>query len=348
MGRLRWPVPQVPSVGALADFLGLEIGELEWFADVRGRERDVSDEPLRHYTYGSLPRADGPPRLIERPKHCLKALQRRLLHELLDWIPAHDATHGFTRGRSVLTHASAHSGKHVVLRVDLEDFFASVSAGRVYGILRAAGYPEAVAHMLTGLMTNVVPGAVWHAVARPSDAPGIGKHHRLGRQLARPHLPQGAPTSPALANLAAFRLDRRLSGLAGALDLEYTRYADDLVFSGSLRLASIARGLRSTIAMIATDEGFRVNQSKSTLATRAGCQRVCGVIVNEHPNIAREEYDTLKAIIHNSVRHGPASQNRAGLENFRGHLLGRIAWIETLNPPRGAKLRRALSSVTWE
>lgn len=81
--------------------------------------------------------------------------------------------------------------------------------------------------------------------------------------------------------------------------------------------------------------------------TRAGRQRVCGVIVNEHPNIAREEYDTLKAIIHNCVRHGPASQNRHGVNDFRAHLLGRIAWIETLNPARGQKLRRAVSSITW-
>jgi hypothetical protein len=286
--------------------------------------------------------------LIERPKRRLKQLQRRLLHDLLDWIPAHDAAHGFTRGRSVVTHVAAHTAKHVVLRMDLEDFFASVPAGRVFAILRTAGYPEAVAHPLTGLMTNTVPATVWRRLPRPHEMSAIAKHHRFGGRLAQPHLPQGAPTSPALANLAAFRLDRRLAGAAASLGLDYTRYADDLVFSGPSNLMRLAAGLRTQVAAIAADEGFRINHAKSTLATRAGRQRVCGVIVNQHPNIAREEYDTLKAMIHNCARDGPASQNRSGINNFRAHLVGRIAWVEALNPQRGEKLRRGLSDISWE
>ena len=137
--------------------------------------------------------------MIERPKARLKEIQRWILREMLVWIPVHDAAHGFVRGRSARTHASAHLGRRLVMRFDLEDFFASVSAARVYGIFRTAGYPEAVAHMLTGLCTNVVP----------VDEPVSG---RLARRLATPHLPQGAPTSPALANLAAYRLDCRLAG----------------------------------------------------------------------------------------------------------------------------------------
>jgi RNA-directed DNA polymerase len=349
MGRVRWPVPHLASIGALAEFLELETGEFDWFADVRGLERGVLDLPLGHYTYATLPRGqDRAPRLIERPKRRLKALQRRLLHELLDLIPAHGAAHGFTRGRSVVTHATAHAAKPVVLRMDLEDFFASVSAGRVFAMMRTAGYPEAVAHALTGLMTNVVPTAVLQRLPRPRELHAIAKHHRLVRRLAQPHLPQGAPTSPALANLAAFRLDRRLAALAAALGLDYTRYADDLVFSGPFRLAAVAGGLRTRVAAIAADEGFRVNQSKSALMTRAGRQRVCGVVVNEHPNVAREEYDTLKAIIHNCVRHGPVGQNRGGVDDFRAHLLGRIAWFATVNPARGEKLQRAMSDVVWD
>ena len=102
MVRPRWPVPRIDTVGDLAAWLALEVGELEWFADVRGLERVVDDERLRHYRYVHLPRKSGPPRVIERPKPRLKALQRRILHELLDWIPVHDAAHGFVRGRSAV------------------------------------------------------------------------------------------------------------------------------------------------------------------------------------------------------------------------------------------------------
>jgi hypothetical protein len=114
------------------------------------------------------------------------------------------------------------------------------------------------------------------------------------------------------------------------------------------RLVRVANTLRRAVAAIARDEGFTVNESKSMLATRAGRQRVCGVIVNEHVNVPRREYDVLKAILHNSAVHGPASQNREALPDFHAHLLGRISWVGSLNPMRGEKLRRQLAAITWQ
>jgi RNA-directed DNA polymerase len=346
-GRRRWPVPEISSLPLLAEFLQLSDGRLDWLADARGFERTVPDTRLRNYHYAWLPRRYGPPRLIERPKAQLKSIQRRLLHELLDWIPAHEAAHGFTRGRSARSHAAIHVGSYFVLRLDLEDFFASVSAGRVFGIFRTAGYPEPVAYQLTALTTNAVPVAEWAALPRPTTPPLIQAHHRLGRRLATPHLPQGAPTSPALANLAAFSLDRRLSGLARALGASYSRYADDLTLSGPRRLARHSGRIRATIAEIAGEEGFRVNERKTVFATRAGRQRVCGIVVNEHPNVTRAEYDELKAILHNAARDGPAAQNRSGVPHFREHLMGRIAWVEALNPQRGSRLRERFARIDW-
>ncbi|MGH2898880.1 MAG: reverse transcriptase family protein, partial [Solirubrobacteraceae bacterium] len=347
MGRMRWPVPALASVGELAAFLELSDGELAWLADTRGLERTASDERLRNYAYGTLPRGARPVRVIERPKRRLKALQRRVLHEILDWVPAHDSAHGFTRGRSAISNAAAHTGARVVVRMDLEDFFASIQARRVYGIFRASGYPEAVAHALTGLTTNVVPVATWASLPVPRVLPEIAAHRMLGRRLATAHLPQGAPTSPALANLAAFGLDRRLHGLALAVGATYTRYADDLAFSGGGLLLARAGELRARIASIAREEGFTVNERKSALMTRAGRQRVCGIVVNEHPNVARTEYDRLRAILHNCAVRGPAGENRAGVGDFRAHLRGRVSWVEAVNPPRGAKLRARLERIDW-
>ncbi|MGA2926260.1 MAG: reverse transcriptase family protein [Solirubrobacteraceae bacterium] len=348
MGRRRWPVPELASLAALAGFLSISDGELAWLADARGLERNVADERLRNYRYAAHSRPGGPARVIERPKQRLKAIQRRILHEILDLVPAHDAAHGFTRGRSVASHAARHTGRYVVVALDLEDFFASIAAGRVFGIFRTAGYPESVAYALTALVTNAVPAAVWERVPRPRAASQVAAHHRLGRRLAAAHLPQGAPTSPALANLAAFGLDRRLTGLAASLRLTYTRYADDLTFSGSPALVGAANRLRATVAVIAREEGFVVNARKSMLTTRAGRQRVCGVVVNERLNVPRDEYDVLKAILHNARVHGPGSQNRAAVADFRAHLLGRISWVQSLHPDRGEKLRRRWAAIDWQ
>jgi RNA-directed DNA polymerase len=161
MGRAPWPVPPIANVAELAAFLDLHIGELAWLADARGWERSAADERLRHYRYVWVPRPAGLPRLLECPKRHLKELHRRILSQILDRIPPDEAAHGFRRGHSALTHARRHVGHEVVIGFDLEDFFPSVPAGRVYAIFRTAGYPETVAHTLTALCTNVVPFGEW-------------------------------------------------------------------------------------------------------------------------------------------------------------------------------------------
>jgi hypothetical protein len=347
MAFRRWPVPVLDDVGALGELLALDQSQLAWMADVKSLERTARDERLRHYRYLALPRPGGPVRVIEAPKPRLKAIQRRLLHELLDWIPAHPAAHGFTRGRSAISHAAVHSARHAILRIDLEDFFASVPAGRVYAIFRSAGYPEAVAHTLTGLTTNTVSRSAWHAIPRPTDRALIAPHHRLGRRLAVAHLPQGAPTSPALPNLAAFGLDRRLAALADSLELHYTRYADDIVFSGGGGLRSRAAGVRSLVAQIASDEGFRINPRKTALLTQAVRQQVCGIIVNHHPALSRAEYDRLRAILHRCARDGPTPLPGGTVEDLRAHLLGRIAWVQQLGGPRADRLRAQFAQIDW-
>ncbi|HWI08217.1 MAG TPA: hypothetical protein VNT54_11980 [Solirubrobacteraceae bacterium] len=81
--------------------------------------------------------------------------------------------------------------------------------------------------------------------------------------------------------------------------------------------------------------------------TRAGRQRVCGIVVNDHPNVGCDEFDELRAILHNCATHGPEGQNRAGVRDLRSHLLGRLTWVEAVNPPRGAKLRAHFEQIDW-
>jgi len=347
MGPMRWPVPEIATLADLAAHLDLHLSELEWLADVRGLERSVPAEKLRNYSYRWIPRDRGLPRLLEMPKRRLKEVQRRVLREIVDPIPPHPDAHGFRRGHSALTNARRHTGAGLVIGFDLEDFFASVTGGRVYGIFRGAGYPETVAHRLTALSTNVVSRDAWHELPEPERADLIAKRHRLGRRLATPHLPQGAPTSPALANLAAFGLDRRLSALALATGVTYSRYADDLSFSGGRQLAARAAPFRRLVEEIVEDEGFRLNRRKSWLTSRAGRQAVTGVVVNAHPNLARVEYDRLRATLHDAALHGPEYANRTGVADFRAHLLGRIAWAGSLNPARRHKLDRLFGQITW-
>jgi hypothetical protein len=234
-----------------------------------------------------------------------------------------------------------------VARFDLESFFTSVTAGRVYGIFRRAGYPEPVAHTLAALCTTTTPLPVRQAAPPPAGPFLVQPRRRLLHRLAEPHLAQGSPTSPALANLSAYALDRRLDGLAARLGATYTRYADDLTFSGPRRLVRVAPGLVRLVRTIATDEGFCLHEGKTRIQTGAQRQTVTGVVVNRHLNVARPDYDRLRAVLHDAARSGPHAANRAGHPDFRAHLLGRIDWVVSVNPARAEKLHHAFAAIDW-
>jgi hypothetical protein len=282
-------------------------------------------------------------RIIAGPKPRLKEIQRRILRHVLEPIPVHEAAHGCVRGRSVASAVGPHAGAAVVIRADLEAYFPTVSAGRVWGVLRSAGLPEGVAHTITGLVTTVVPTAVWRSVTPPADR---AAHARLHERLTVPHLPQGAPTSPALANLVAFSLDRRLAGLAARFGATYTRYVDDLTFSGGPSLRNARSRFITKVAEVAQDEGFRLNDAKSVVLGSAGRQALLGAVVNDHPTLARPGRDALRALLHNCAVHGWRSQAR-GRDNFADHVRGRIAWVNGLDPVLGARLRARYDAIDW-
>lgn len=336
------PIPALATPGDLADWLGQSPEQLDWLADERDGHSRTTQPPLQHYHYAFASKRNGKPRLIEAPKPRLKAIQRRILREILSPVPVHGRIHGFVAGRSCLTGAQVHAGESVVATFDLTQFFPSIGLPRIHGLFRSLGYPWAVARRLAGLCTTATPAGVFPGLPE-SQRP----EHAIEELYRVPHLPQGAPTSPALANLLAWTLDRRLHGLARAVEANYTRYADDLAFSGNVAFAGGIDRFRRAIETILHEEGFALNTAKTRIMPRSTRQRVTGIVVNEHCNFARAEFDTLKAILHNCVRAGPAGQNRSAAPDFRAHLDGRITWVEQINFWRAIKLRRLFDQIDW-
>lgn len=339
-----WPLPSLRTSTELERWLGLTPCELEWFADRRGWEGRLGHDTLRHYHYRPLTKRGGAIRMIEAPKARLKCIQRCILRELLEHVPLHEAVHGFRRGRNVVSFAEPHVGQHVVVRLDLEEFFPSIRAGRIRTLFRTLGYPEKVADDLGALCTNVTPYDAWPV---PDDPRERLRMHAVRRRYADPHLPQGAPTSPYLANLCAFRMDFRLAAFARSLGARYTRYADDLAFSGTRSLRRALPWFLKTVVTIVEESGFTVHQRKTRVMTRATRQHLAGLVINEHPNVTREAYERLKATLTNCVRHGPASQNREGHPDYRSHLRGRVAFVRSIHSTRGAKLQALFDRIAW-
>ncbi len=339
-----WDVPAIESAGALSDWLLLDHGELAWFADLKGLGYKLTRPRLRHYHYQARTKRSGSIRLIEAPKQHLKKLQRRILSGILAKIPPHSAAHGFVKGRSIKTFVAPHVGQRVVLRMDLQDFFPSISGTRIQALFRTMGYPESVADLLGGICTNATPHDAWKGAALDIPAAQLREARSL---YARPHLPQGAPTSPALANLCAYRVDCRLAGLAKSVGAVYTRYADDLAFSGGEAFARCVQRFATHVAAILDEEGFRVHHRKTRIMRQGVRQHLAGLVANRRMNVMRADFDRLKAILTNCVRLGPESQNRKAHPYFRAHLEGRVGFVETINPGKGRRLRGIFEQIQW-
>ncbi len=332
-----WRVPEIVSPQQLADWLALPLSRLLWLAN--GTAEFRSSAAAQHYRYRWSPKRSRGYRLIEAPKPALKSVQQDILHGILNRIPGDGSSHGFQSGRNIKTYCAPHIDSAMVLRLDLKDFYVSVQRKRVQAIFRTAGYPEAVVQLLSQLCTNCTPRSVI------ALSPALGARTTDENAFRASHLPQGAPTSPALANLSAYRLDRRMSGLAAKFCANYTRYADDLLFSGEADFARQAKRFHVLALAIALDEGFQIQPRKTRMMRRGVRQTAGGLVVNDKVNTSRREYERLKATLHNCKKFGPESQNRQGHADFEAHLRGLVSFHAHINPARGQSLLRAFQDA---
>jgi RNA-directed DNA polymerase len=273
--------------------------------------------PESFYRPFRLRKRRGGSRLIEAPHHELKMVQHWLQRNLTRNLTVHDAAHGFRREHSIVTNAGHHVGRPLMVKYDAKDFFGSVEEAVVFRIFRRIGYTRLVAHLLTRLTT-------------------------LGGAL-----PQGAPTSPDLANVAAYRLDARLSGLSGRHDVVYTRYADDLTLSGGGVASS---KFRRSVEHIMRDSGFSPNERKTVFLRRSDQQRVTGVVVNDRAGWPRATRRWLRQEVYYLAKYGVEEHiRRRGYQRaaYKEFLYGHLYALRQLHPAEADEALGTLSNVAW-
>ena len=248
--------------------------------------------PDRCYQRFTIAKKSGGRRTICAPTGPLKAIQRWLCTNVLNTAEVHDAATGYRKGRSILTNARPHADKNFVFNVDIEDFFGSIPASRVYALFRSLAYNTQFSRWLTRLTTY------------------------------RGHLPQGAPSSPLIANLICAELDQRLSHLCTAQGWSYTRYCDDITISGN---DSFIRG-RENVTAIIEAAGFKLNRRKMRFVTRSGRQVVTGLVVNKTPNISRHRRRQCRALFHKAALEPELFRDRID------ELQGQIAFLSMICP----------------
>jgi RNA-directed DNA polymerase len=261
----------------------------------------VSNNPEKFYRTFTIPKKSGGERDISEPLPSLKEIQRWILDEILNRYPISRYAKAYVRKRSIRENARFHVNKKLVLTIDVMDFFPSLRYNKVYGLFVGLGYSVPVATMLSNLC------------------------------CLNGGLPQGAPTSPALSNILMINVDKRISGFIKKKEIRYTRYADDMNFSGDFEPGMVIKYIRDVLR----DANLQINEKKIRIRTPGQRQEVTGVIVNEKIQAPKEMRRKLRQSVYYIEKFGLAS-HLDKTENTRAnhiyHLLGIANFILFLNP----------------
>lgn len=327
----------------LSELTGVEY----WFLR-RAVSRELS-QPYRTFTLKKKVPGRTGVRIIRVPDDKLAAVQHWIVGNILRFTTAHDASAAYHPGSRPEFAAKQHCGCDYLLKVDIEDFFHRVTEGKVYRIFRSLGYPSLISFELARLTTaqgeeggSVTPTGKWSAIP-------------IYRNATEGFLPQGAPTSPMLSNLAMRDLDTRFAALADRHKLKYTRYADDLVFSGKAPYTTMTsmKVFKNKVIFALREAGFQPNFRKTQIRGPGARRIVLGILVDsEIPRLPGEFKDNIRRHLHylTSPQYGPAQHANAtktSQSTLYNHLLGLIAWAIRVEPDYGNRCLGTFRTIAW-
>lgn len=305
--------------------------------------REVVSRTRDPYRSIAMPKATGGVRPISAPEPILMDIQRWLLDHVLRAVPSHTASYAYRREVSIVHCATQHQSANWMVKMDLHDFFGTVNEASVYRVFRRLGYRKLVAFELARITTRAktARSASWLAQTAPIPSYAVNE---VGV------LPQGAPTSGTLANAAARRLDLFLQSLAHARRLTYTRYSDDLVFSGhSTFLRPEAEDLVKEATGLIRKAGFIVHKGKTRIVPPGARKVVLGLLVGDTVRLLPEHRRRIEVHLRGCELHGLAAhashREFKSVFSFINHLDGWIAFGLGVERERAMVWRERLHRV---
>ena len=277
-------------------------------ANLLGVEEAALKEILKdipgHYREFWIGKRKGGYRMISAPDKELKAIQDTINHRVLSFVNLHPAATGFRCKMSISDNVRPHLGKPYVLKTDIHDFFGSIRSLRVRKMFESMGYPPKIARVLAALC------------------------------CVRRCLPQGASTSPALSNIISYEMDKKLAALATKYNLVYTRYADDLTFSGDV---FPAQQILPLIKQIIREEKFEINHKKTRFLSGHKRKIITGVSISSGVKltIPKAKKREIRKNVHFILTKGLAEhQRRIGSHDpaYLKRLIGTLCYWRSIEP----------------
>ncbi len=336
-----YDLPSFSTVEDLAKAMNSSVSKLRFLAFSR-KTSEVS-----HYINFKLPKKSGGFRQISAPMPDLKTAQHWILENILQKITLHEAAHGFVGGKNIVSDAEPHVGVELVINFDLKDFFPSVKYPRVKGVFRSFGYSEAISTIFALICT-----------APETEEISIdGKTYFVA--LTERHLPQGAPTSPALSNILCRGFDKGLTKIAQNFDFAYTRYADDLTFSTKKKFdlndeieSKTFKMFLNNVRFVVDKQGFTINEEKTRFLRRGRQQEVTGIVVNDKISLDRKTLRNFRATLFQVEKEGIAGKTWGNSTDLISSLEGFANFVLMVDAEKGAKFKAQVARIIkkhgWE
>ncbi|TAF67555.1 MAG: RNA-directed DNA polymerase [Cytophagales bacterium] len=324
----KYELPLFENMLQLAEAMQIPLSKLRFLA----YHRKVSK--ITHYNHFTIPKKSGGLRTISAPMPDLKKVQQWILEHILYKIKPKAQVHGFVPERSILSNATPHIGKDIVINLDLKDFFPSISYKRVKGLFVKLGYSEQIALTLALLCT-------YHETEKLNVDNEIYYLHKGER-----YLPQGSPASPAITTLIAHKMDSRLQGLATKYGFTYTRYADDLTFSANKDAEENINKMLLFVKKVIESEDFELHPDKTKIMRKGSQQKVTGIVVNQKPNVDRQQFRKFRALLHQIEQTGWENKKWG---NKDAHIVyavkGFAEFVHMINPTKGEQLKKKIAEI---
>lgn len=316
-------LPVLETLSDLAVITGLTNEDLIWLS----YERAATDAD--HYSRFEIPKRTGGTRLISSPKPKMRKAQLAINNSILDKLQSSSATYAFKKSTSIVDNANQHTNSSVILKLDIKDFFPSITFPRVRGFFESLGYNPGISTVLALLCTD--------APRRKVTIKGFSQVVAIGERS----LPQGACTSPALSNLIASPMDLRILGWIrkSATDWKYTRYADDITFSTKNDDKHLGK-LIGYINRVVREEGFEIKTQKTRIMRSPRRQTVTGLVVNQDVRIRKSELKKIRAFLHSCEKLGvPEMSHRIGKDAL-SVARGFVAYVQMVMPDKANEYRQ--------
>lgn len=254
------------------------------------------------YREFKIKKRNGKLRSLAEPLPSLKHIQRWILHNILENYGVSQYAKAYVHDKNIKDHVKYHRRQNIVITIDIKNFFGSIKLESIQSIYKSIGYTDLLSNLLGKLCT-------YNGV-----------------------LPQGSPTSPYLSNIYLNKFDETIAKYCELRKIRYTRYADDMAFSG-MRINT--ETLNGFVSSELKNLGLTINEDKTRIFKQYHKQVICGLVVNKKMQVDKIVRNELRQAVYYIQKYGLANHLQhieCVKANYIKHLLGKVNYVLHINP----------------